>query len=69
MRPTRFAGARGRLMPTLHLADLTQMFLWALEREDLEGAFNATSPQPVPNADPRGDWCTGAGGDSGTGED
>jgi len=56
-------------MPTLHLADLTQMFLWALEREDLEGAFNATSPQPVPNADPRGDWCTGAGGDAGTGED
>ena len=50
MQPTRFAGARGRLMPTLHLADLTQMFLWALEREDLEGAFNATSPQPVPNA-------------------
>jgi len=38
-------------MPTLHLADLTQMFLWALEREDLEGAFNATSPQPVPNAE------------------
>ena len=35
----------------LHLRDLNQMFLWGIERADIEGVFNATSPNPVTNAE------------------
>lgn len=35
----------------IHLADLERMFISALERDDLSGPFNATSPAPVTNAD------------------
>jgi uncharacterized protein len=34
----------------IHLADLSQMILQAIEREDLVGTFNATAPNPVTNA-------------------
>jgi uncharacterized protein (TIGR01777 family) len=30
--------------------DMNQMFLWAIERPDIRGVFNATSPNPVTNA-------------------
>ena len=33
----------------IHVADLTQMFLAAIEREDLSGTFNAVAPNPVTN--------------------
>lgn len=35
----------------IHGSDLNQMFLSSIEREDIEGAFNATGPAPVPNAE------------------
>jgi uncharacterized protein (TIGR01777 family) len=35
----------------IHVADLTRMFLEAIERIDLSGVFNATGPQPVTNAE------------------
>lgn len=35
----------------LGLDDLNRMFLWAIERPDIEGVFNATSPTPVTNAE------------------
>src|SRR4029077_12746120 len=34
----------------IHIADLNQMFLWAIERNNISGVFNATSPNPVTNA-------------------
>lgn len=34
----------------IHVADLTRLFLAALEREGIAGVFNATSPGPVTNA-------------------
>jgi len=33
----------------IHLADMNRMFLEAIEREELAGAFNATAPNPVTN--------------------
>jgi len=35
----------------LHTQDMNNMFVWGIEREDVEGVFNATSPNPVTNAD------------------
>ena len=35
----------------IHLADLVQIFLAAIENEKLAGTFNAVAPQPVTNAD------------------
>ena len=34
----------------VHVEDLNQMFLTAIERDEIEGVYNATSPNPVPNA-------------------
>jgi uncharacterized protein (TIGR01777 family) len=33
----------------LHLSDMTRMFLWAIERDEIEGVFHATSPNAVTN--------------------
>jgi uncharacterized protein len=35
----------------IHWRDLNAMFLWALERNNLSGVFNATAPNPVTNAE------------------
>jgi uncharacterized protein (TIGR01777 family) len=35
----------------IHVADLTRMFVEAIERSDLSGAFNATGPNPAANAE------------------
>lgn len=35
----------------IHLADLVQMFIAAIERQDLSGTFNAVAPNPVTNAE------------------
>jgi len=35
----------------IHIDDLMQMFLAALERDELSGSFNACSPNPVTNRD------------------
>lgn len=35
----------------IHLADLVQMFVAAIENEELAGTFNAVAPNPVPNAE------------------
>jgi uncharacterized protein (TIGR01777 family) len=35
----------------IHIADLTRIILSAIERDDLTGVFNATSPNPVTNAE------------------
>jgi len=35
----------------IHWRDLNAMFLWAIERNDLTGIFNATAPNPVTNAE------------------
>jgi hypothetical protein len=35
----------------VHITDLIRMFVEAIERPDLSGAFNATGPKPVTNAE------------------
>ena len=35
----------------LHVQDLNKMFEWAIERDSIEGVFNATGPTPVTNAE------------------
>jgi len=51
------AGLGGRLgsgrqwMPWVHLRDIIGLIAFLLERDDLAGAFNASAPTPVTNAD------------------
>jgi uncharacterized protein (TIGR01777 family) len=35
----------------IHAADLNRMFIWGIERTEVSGAFNATTPVPVANAE------------------
>ena len=35
----------------LHIEDLNRMILWAIQSDKAEGAFNATNPNPVTNAE------------------
>lgn len=43
-------GSGRQFISWIHIADLNQMFLWAIERNNISGVFNATSPNPVTNA-------------------
>lgn len=45
------AGNGQQYVSWIHLADMNQMFLDAIERDDRLGVFNATSPTPVTNAE------------------
>ena len=42
-------GSGKQYMSWIHHADLNRMFVEAIERTDLSGAFNATAPNPVTN--------------------
>jgi uncharacterized protein (TIGR01777 family) len=42
-------GSGRQFVSWIHVADLNRMFLWAIERDDIAGAINATSPNPVTN--------------------
>ena len=44
-------GSGKQFISWIHLADLTQMFIAAIERGDLSGTFNAVAPNPVTNAE------------------
>lgn len=44
-------GSGGQWMPWIHLDDYLGLLVFILEHEKLQGAFNATSPQPVTNAE------------------
>jgi len=44
-------GTGRQFISWIHVADLERMFLWAIEREDVSGVFNATSPEPVTNGE------------------
>jgi uncharacterized protein (TIGR01777 family) len=43
-------GSGEQIISWIHIADLTRMFLWAIERGDIAGTYNATGPEPVTNA-------------------
>jgi uncharacterized protein (TIGR01777 family) len=45
------AGTGRQYISWLHIQDLNEMFLWAIERRDVVGTFNATGPCPVTNSD------------------
>ena len=57
IRPIFKLGLGGRLgggeqwMPWVHVADVVGLVVHLLERDALDGAFNATAPNPVRNAD------------------
>jgi uncharacterized protein (TIGR01777 family) len=44
-------GSGHQYISWIHLQDLDRMFLWSIERDDIEGVFNATGPNPVTNAE------------------
>jgi uncharacterized protein (TIGR01777 family) len=44
-------GSGRQFVSWIHAADLNRMFLWAIERGDIGGVFNASSPNPVTNAE------------------
>ncbi|XKE45169.1 TIGR01777 family oxidoreductase [Halomonas organivorans] len=46
----RFGDGR-QYMPWVHRQDLVSMILFLIERDDLEGAFNGSAPNPVTNAE------------------
>ena len=50
----RFLGGRiasgQQYISWLHIEDLNRMILWAIESDKVQGAFNATGPNPVTNA-------------------
>lgn len=45
------AGSGRQYLSWVHLADLVQMFVATVQRDDLSGAFNAVTPNPVTNAE------------------
>jgi uncharacterized protein (TIGR01777 family) len=57
MLPAFRLGAGGRLgsgkhwFPWIHREDMVSIYLWLLERESSTGAYNASAPNPVTNAD------------------
>jgi uncharacterized protein (TIGR01777 family) len=44
-------GGGRQFISWIHIADLSRMFLWAIERNDITGVFNATSPNPATNVE------------------
>jgi hypothetical protein len=45
------AGSGRQFISWVHADDLCRVFLFALERQDLEGVFNVNSPNPASNAE------------------
>ena len=45
------SGSGRQYISWLHVADLNRMLLWAIDREDAAGTYNATGPAPVTNAE------------------
>jgi uncharacterized protein (TIGR01777 family) len=43
-------GSGRQYMSWVDAHDMNQMFLWGIERPEIKGVFNATSPNPVTNA-------------------
>ncbi len=42
-------GSGKQMISWIHIADLTEMFLLAIENEDMQGIYNATAPHPTTN--------------------
>jgi hypothetical protein len=57
LRPLFLCGLGGwigwgqRWMSWIHLDDVAAMILWAIENENVRGALNATTPEPIRNFD------------------
>lgn len=45
------AGAGRQYISWIHIADLVQMFVTVIQKDDYSGAFNAVAPNPVTNAE------------------
>ncbi|MDT8318484.1 MAG: TIGR01777 family oxidoreductase [bacterium] len=44
-------GSGAQWMPWIHIDDIVGLIMFLIEREELEGPFNAVSPEPVTNSD------------------
>jgi uncharacterized protein (TIGR01777 family) len=44
-------GTGNQYISWIHLQELNRMFLWSIERDNIEGVFNATGPNPVTNTE------------------
>ncbi len=44
-------GSGKQYMPWIHRADMVRIIRFLIERDDLDGAFNASAPKPVTNAE------------------
>ena len=54
LKPLKFGiaailGSGKQVISWIHVDDLVQMFIAAIEKEELSGAYNAVAPQPVSN--------------------
>lgn len=54
LKPLRFAvaavlGTGKQVVSWIHIDDLVNMFVFAIEQEHIEGVYNATAPNPVSN--------------------
>jgi len=54
MRPLKFGvasvlGSGKQIISWIHIDDLVNMFITAIEREDIHGVYNAVAPSPVSN--------------------
>ena len=54
MKPLRFGiatilGSGSQMMSWIHIDDLVNMFIYALENEKMSGVYNAVAPKPVSN--------------------
>lgn len=49
LRSAAYFGDGSQWFPWVHIDDVCQMFLYALENESLEGFYNAVAPNPVRN--------------------
>ena len=45
------AGSGQQYVSWVHMTDLVEMFIWAIENPDIEGAWNVCTPFPVTNAE------------------
>jgi uncharacterized protein len=45
------AGSGRQWMSWVHIEDLVRMYEWAIHSKDVEGAYNASAPEPVRNAE------------------
>jgi hypothetical protein len=42
-------GSGKQMMSWIHIEDLAQLFVWAVQHDEIDGIYNAVAPEPVDN--------------------